>query len=98
MTANSGIYWVNHIAGDDTVGHANIDGSNPVADFFSTGSVDVCGLAADQSFLYWLNSSGALRIGRAALTGAGPDPNFITDCQRRMRCGGRPELPLLGDR
>lgn len=78
VTANSGIYWVNHIAGDDTVGHANIDGSSPVADLFSTGSVDVCGLAADQSSLYWVNSSGALRIGRAALTGAVPDPNFIT--------------------
>jgi hypothetical protein len=78
VTANSGIYWVNHLAGDDTVGHANIDGSNPVGNFFSTGSVDTCGLAADQSFLYWLNASGALRIGRAALSGAGPDPNFVT--------------------
>jgi hypothetical protein len=78
VTANSGIYWLNHVAGDDTVGHANIDGSDPVGSFFATGSVDVCGLAADQSFLYWLNTSGGpLAIGRAPLSGTGPDPNFI---------------------
>jgi hypothetical protein len=78
VTANSGIYWVNHIAGNDTVGHANIDGSNPVGNFFDSGSVDVCGLAADQSFVYWLNTSGGpLAIGRAPLSGVGPDPNFI---------------------
>jgi hypothetical protein len=78
VTANSGIYWVNHAAGNDTVGHANIDGSNPVGNFFDSGSVDVCGLAADQTFLYWLNTSGGpLAIGRAPLSGAGPDPNFI---------------------
>jgi hypothetical protein len=78
VTANSGIYWVNHNLTSDTVGHANIDGGNPVGNFFDTGSVDVCGLAADQSFLYWMNTSGGpLAIGRAALSGAGPDPTFI---------------------
>jgi hypothetical protein len=78
VTANSGIYWVNHDLGADTVGHANIDGGNPVGNFFDTGSVDICGLAADQSFVYWLNTSGGpLAIGRAQLSGAGPDPNFI---------------------
>src|SRR5262245_29078138 len=77
VTANSGIYWVNRV-GADTVGHADIDGGNPVGTFFTTGSVDICGFAADQSFLYWLTSSGELRIGRAPLSGAGPDPNFIT--------------------
>jgi hypothetical protein len=78
VTANSGIYWVNHVTNDDTVGHANIDGSGPVGNFFDTGSVDVCGLAADQSFVYWLNTVGDLRIGRAPLSGAGPDPIFLT--------------------
>jgi hypothetical protein len=78
VTANSGIYWVNHDATTDTVGHANLDGSNPVGNFFDSGAVDVCGLAADQSFVYWLNTSGGpLAIGRAPLSGAGPDPNFI---------------------
>jgi hypothetical protein len=77
VTANSGIYWLNRMA-PDIVGHANIDGSDPVGNFFPTGSIDVCGLGADQSFIYWLNTSGDLRIGRAALSGAGPDPNFIT--------------------
>jgi hypothetical protein len=74
----TGIYWVNHVVGNDTIGHANYGGSSPVGDFFDTGSPDVCGLAADQSFLYWLNTSGSLRIGRAPLSGAAPDPNFIT--------------------
>ncbi len=77
VTANSGIYWLNHVVGE-RVGHADIDGSNPVDNFFMTGSIDSCGLGADQSFVYWLNTSGDLRIGRAALSGAGPDPNFIT--------------------
>jgi hypothetical protein len=77
VTANSGIYWLNRVAGNP-VGHANIDGSTPVGDLFQTGSIDPCGLGADQSFVYWLNTSGDLRIGRAALSGAGPDPNFIT--------------------
>jgi hypothetical protein len=77
VTANSGIYWLNRVMGNP-VGHADIDGRNPVGDFFQTGSVDPCGLAADQSFVYWLETSGDLKIGRAALSGAGPDPNFIT--------------------
>jgi hypothetical protein len=78
VTANSGIFWVNHDATTDTVGHANLDGSTPVGNFFDSGSVDVCGLAADQSFVYWLNTSGGpLAIGRAPLSGAGPNPNFI---------------------
>jgi hypothetical protein len=78
VTANSGIYWLNHVTGNDTVGHANIDGSNPVGNFFDSGSLDVCGLAADQTFVYWLNTSGGpLAIGRAPLSGAGPNPNFI---------------------
>jgi hypothetical protein len=78
VTANSGIFWVNHDATTDTVGHANLDGSNPVGNFFDSGSVDVCGLAADQSFVYWLNTSGGpLTIGRAPFSGAGPNPNFI---------------------
>jgi hypothetical protein len=78
VTASSGIYWVNHGGGAETVGHANIDGRDPVGTFFATGSVDVCGLVADQSFLYWLNTSGGpLAIGRAPLSGTGPDPNFI---------------------
>jgi hypothetical protein len=78
VTANSGIYWGNHDATTDTVGHANIDGTNPVGNFFDTGSVDICGLAADQNFVYWLNTVTPFRIGRASLSGAGPDPNFIS--------------------
>jgi hypothetical protein len=77
VTANSGIYWIDHDVGG-LIGHANIDGSNPVGGFIQTEAIDPCGLAADQSFLYWLNTSGDLRIGRAPLSGASPDPNFVT--------------------
>jgi hypothetical protein len=77
VTTSSGIYWLNHV-GSETVGHADIDGGNPVGTFFNTGSVDACGLGADQSFVYWLTASPPLRIGRAALSGANPDPNFVT--------------------
>ena len=100
VTGNSGIYWVNHIAGpNDTAGHANVDGSNPVGSFFLTPSSVPTSVVwpPTRSFLYWLNTSGGpLAIGRAPLGGAGPDPNFIpvasAGCGRR----GRRQLPVLG--
>jgi hypothetical protein len=74
VTSNSGIFWIN-TAGSDTIGHANIDGSNPVANFASI--TNGCGIAADQSFVYWLNNT-AQRIGRLPVSGGPPDANFIT--------------------
>ena len=46
-----------------TIGHANIDGSNPVGSFITTraGDPSVCGLAADPNFVYWLDTGGPRR-------------------------------------
>jgi low-density lipoprotein receptor class B len=76
VTSNSGIYWGNDTGTSDTIGHANIDGTNPVISFFPTGT-SICGIAADQNFVYWLDNTNN-RIGRGPLGGGTPDPNFIT--------------------
>ncbi len=84
VTANNGIYWIRNIAGSAYIGHANIDGSGVDDNFITTGSTNACGIAADQSFVYWLDNNGN-KIGRAPLTGSSPDPNFITVPD--SRCG-----------
>ncbi len=76
---------VNNTGLNDTIGHANADGSNPVSNFIST-SAGVCGIAADQSFVYWLDNS-AFRIGRAPVSGGSPEPNFITLPSGSAGCG-----------
>jgi Low-density lipoprotein receptor repeat class B len=74
VTGNSGIFWGNDTGTSDTIGHANIDGSNPNINFAATGS-SICGIAADQSFVYWLDNTNS-KIGRVPLSGTTPDPNF----------------------
>jgi hypothetical protein len=70
----SGLYWAN---GGGTIGRANLDGSGAVGNFINaTGSV-ICGLAADQAFVYWLDASIGQRIGRAPLDGSSSDLSFI---------------------
>ena len=99
VTANSGIYWVNHIAGNDTAGHANVDGSNPVGSFFDTGSVDVVWSGRRPELPLLAQHIGWTRsVGRAHFSGASPDPNFITSRRRRLRRRGRRQLPVLGRR
>jgi hypothetical protein len=61
--------------GPSTIGHANLDGSNPDPDFINT-PVKPCGLAADSNFVYFINNDG-VHIGRATLDGTGVGPNFI---------------------
>ncbi|HKG19653.1 MAG TPA: hypothetical protein VKB00_07940, partial [Candidatus Limnocylindrales bacterium] len=77
ITSNAGIFWRNGTGMSVTIGHANADGSNPVANFISP--VDTfCGIAADQSFVYWLDNDGpGFHIGRAPVSGGAPDSNFI---------------------
>jgi hypothetical protein len=69
----SGLYWAN---GGGTIGRANLDGTGAVGNLINTSS-QVCGLAADQSFVYWLDASIGQRIGRAPLDGSSSDPNFL---------------------
>src|SRR4029077_15469687 len=79
---STGIYWAND--SDGTIGRANIDGSNPVHTLFTPPS-STCGLAADSSFLYFLN--GSSQIGRATLDGSGVDPGFISVGLNGAFCG-----------
>lgn len=76
VTASAGIFWGNDTGTSDTIGHANIDGTSPTTSFASTGT-SICGVAADQSFVYWLDNTNN-RIGRVPLSGGTPDPNFVS--------------------
>ena len=82
VTANSGIFWlqVNRHRPGDAVVDGNIDVSAPFGTFFADRRLTVwsCGRP---SFIYWLNTSGDLRVGRAPLSGVGPDPNFSHSCR-----------------
>jgi hypothetical protein len=61
----------------NTIGRANIDGTNPVSNFIDAGATtNVCGIAADQNFVYWSDTANS-RIGRAAVGGGSSDPGFI---------------------
>jgi hypothetical protein len=71
----SGVYW----AQGGSIGHANLDGGSPNSAFIPVPGLVPCGAAADQNFVYWLDSGGlAKQIGRAKLDGSSPEPNFIT--------------------
>jgi hypothetical protein len=73
---SSGIYWTNEVGmGGTSIGRANLDGSNPDGQFINV-PVDTCGLAADSSFVYFLDGDG-LGFGRVRLDGTGAEPNFI---------------------
>jgi hypothetical protein len=74
---SSSIYWTNEAAfGHSTIGRANIDGSSPTPNFIDPGVVTLCDLAADQTFLYYLDTT-TPSIGRAPLGGGSAQTNFI---------------------
>jgi hypothetical protein len=61
----------------NTIGRANIDGTSQVPNFIDAGATtNVCGIAADQNFVYWSDTSNS-RIGRATVGGGSPDPGFV---------------------
>lgn len=70
------VYWV----GQNTIGRADLDGSNPDEFFIpaaDTGSA--LGIAVDDQYIYWSNlNSNPPTIGRANLDGSAPDSGFIT--------------------
>jgi hypothetical protein len=66
----SAIFWSN---ADGTIGRANLDGSSPTSNFISTPNSS-CDLAADSSFVYFLNNS---NIGRAPVGGGTAQATFI---------------------
>ena len=72
----NGVYWAN--TGTTTIGRANIDGSAPNSTLINVPGASICGIAASDSFVYWLNKSIGPRIGRAGADGSSPNPSFIT--------------------
>ena len=75
--APTGLYWANTVTG--SIGHANLDGSGADGHFINTAGSSVCGVAADQNFVYWLDGSIGQRIGRAGLDGSNPNLGFISN-------------------
>jgi hypothetical protein len=67
------IYWQN---GGTSIGRANIDGSGANPSYIATSNSH-CGLAADSTFLYFLNDSGT-RIGRGSLDGGSVQGDFAS--------------------
>jgi hypothetical protein len=59
------IWWAN----GGTVGRANLDGTDIVTGFITTGGLNASGLAVDRAHVYW--SDPRLGIGRANLDGTG---------------------------
>jgi len=82
--ANAALYWGNHYS----IGRANLDGSNVdqtfVSTFQSRNIGSACGVAVNDSHIYWADASGDV-IGRANLDGTDPNYAFITGA--REPCG-----------
>jgi virginiamycin B lyase len=72
----NGVYWAN--TGNAKIGRANIDGSAPNPILINVTGSTVCGIAASQNFVYWLDASIGQRIGRAGADGSSPNLNFMT--------------------
>jgi hypothetical protein len=72
---STGLYWAN--AGT-MIGHANADGTGPNGSLINAAPAEICGVAADQSFVYWLDDDSPETLGRAGLDGSNPDLNFVT--------------------
>lgn len=68
------IYWTTHRG--DTIGRANLNGSN-VDDSFITGANFACGLLVKGNYIYWGNAANG-SIGRAKLNGTDINQSFIT--------------------
>src|SRR4051812_17191726 len=73
---NSHIYWSNPGFSQNTIGRANLNGSEPNQSFI-TGAKSPFGVATDAAHVYWANASGNT-IGRANLDGTGVNQAFIT--------------------
>jgi hypothetical protein len=82
---SSSLFWNN--TNNGTMGSANVNGTAPNGALFVTGPGQSCGVAADQNFVYWLDNSGAGKVGRATTSGSSRDPSFITGLTNTSACG-----------
>jgi hypothetical protein len=69
------IYWVN--TGTARIGRANIDGTGPNGSIVNPGGDPICGVTANQNFVYWMDVGLGQTIGRANPDGSGSQFNFI---------------------
>jgi virginiamycin B lyase len=67
------VYWAN--AGTDSIGRANLDGSDPDPTWIQNLGAFIAGIAVDGSYIYW--TDGSRYIGRATLSGTGANTKFI---------------------
>jgi hypothetical protein len=82
---STAIFWNN--TGSGTMGRANIDGSAPTGDLFLTGPDPSCGIAADQSFVYWLDTGLGQSVGRATTSGGNRQTSFVAGIPTGAACG-----------
>lgn len=71
----SGVYWVN--TATSRIGRADISGANPNGSIVNIGGDPICGIAADQNFVYWMDAGLGSAIGRANPDGTNPTMNFV---------------------
>jgi hypothetical protein len=71
--AQGALYW-GTLA---TISRANLDGSNPQAEFIKTRGSSICSIAVTATSIYWTDPYGD-SIGRADLDGGNVDSDFIS--------------------
>jgi hypothetical protein len=82
---STAIFWEN--SGSGTVGKANLDGSSATGNLVTSGPEPSCGLAADQNFVYWLDTGIAQSVGRATVNGGDRQGSFISGAANAGSCG-----------
>ena len=89
VAANSThVYWIvacNGAGNPRYIGRYALDGSNHDEDIIgSSVGVNACGLALDQTYVYWSNGQ---YIGRALLNGSSPEPTWRDLGAGKQACG-----------
>ena len=79
------VFWINSNNGD--IGRANLDGSGIDPDFTTNAFGNGCGIAVDENYIYWAAGGSDEAIGRAEITGANPDPDWIDATGSTGTCG-----------
>jgi virginiamycin B lyase len=78
LTVNADyIYWTTANGGTATyIGRADLDGKDVNPKFINTAGDNVCGVAVNSTYIYWVGDVGTY-IGRANLDGTDVNPEFI---------------------
>jgi len=82
---STGIFWDN--TGSGQIGHADLNGGGATGSLVTDGPDVTCGIVADESFVYWLDTSLGQSIGRATVSGGDRRPSFIIGTADVNACG-----------